>query len=536
MIRGILTIININASQRINGFLYFLKKIPGIKNLLKNINYSFLGFKKFTSIVGIIYNMIGGPISFGLIFGLGIYLPTTIEWVRGDTLNSIMLFILSFFFLSKFLWANLMNPDQESFILVKQMKMNPKVYAISQTIWDQTRGLFSKSLVLALVFKFALNKDPIYGALLGLSITMFTIFMEALHLYIFKKTGRSVNDFKKTSIALGVLGLVGTYALVMFTRIPEQLKLYENLTNPFLTLIFTILGIMGFIYLLNYDRYWDIINDANKLETFVFAKENMSDLNFQEVKLRDKDFNEKSLKENEAINKEGYDYLNHIFFKRHKRVVYKPMLIKTSITILIFLAIFIGDKFFIESFGKDTANEFIDGYSLFIIVIYALCNSTAIMKSLFYNCDRSLLRYGFYKRGDALLKMFSLRLKEILFYNMITVSILCLGLLQLILVYAPERIGQAFPMILSNLFLGVFFSVHYIFVYYILQPFTTDLKTKNPLYNIINFLVYIISYAFIGLGLSAGKMLPFILVFTILYVSMALALVYKKAPKTFRVK
>ncbi len=212
------------------------------------------------------------------------------------------------------------------------------------------------------------------------------------------------------------------------------------------------------------------------------------------------------------------------------------MLIKISITILIFLAIFIGDKFFIESFGKDTANELIDGYSLFIIVIYALCNSTAIMKSLFYNCDRSLLRYGFYKRGDSLLKMFSLRLKKILSTNMIMVSILCLGILQLILFYAPERIGQALPMIISTILLGVFFSVHYIFVYYILQPFTTDLKTKNPLYNIINFLVYIGSYFFIGLGLSAGIMLPFILVFTLVYVAMALVLVYKKAPKTFRVK
>lgn len=536
MIRGILTIININSSQKINGFLYFLKKIPGIKILLKNTNYSFIGFKKFTSIVGIIYSMIAGPIFFGLLFGLGIYLPTTLDWVKGDTLNSIMLFILSFFFLYKFLGAEMMDSDQESFIIVKQMKMNPKVYAISQILWNQARGLFSKSLVLALVFKFALNKEPVYGALLGLSITMFTIFMEALHLYIFKKTGRSVNEFKKTRVGLGVLGLVGTYFLVIFTRIPEQLKLYNILTNTYLTIILTILGIIGFIYLLNYDRYWDILNDANKVETFILVQENMSDINFQEVKLRDKDFNEKNLKENDSLDKEGYHYLNHIFFKRHKRVVYKPMIRKILIIILVFVGIFIGDKFFIDGFGKDTTNEIIDGYSLFIIVVYALCNSTAIMKSLFYNCDRSLLRYGFYKRGDSLLKMFSLRLKKILSSNMIMVSILCLGILQLILSYAPERIDQALPMIISTILLGVFFSVHYIFVYYILQPFTTDLKTKNPLYNIINFLVYIVSYFFIGLGLSAGKMLPFILIFTLVYVGMALVLVYKKAPKTFRVK
>ncbi|MGO1469372.1 MAG: hypothetical protein ACTHW2_05060 [Tissierella sp.] len=536
MIRAILTIININTSKSINGFLYYLKKIPGIKNLLKDINYSFIGFKKFLSIIGIISSIITGPLFFGLLFFAAIYLPANIEWVKADSLNALMFFIFSFFFLNQFIGSKMIEANQETFIVVKQMRMNPKVYAVSQTIWKNLRGLFSKALVFALFFKFILNKDSLFGVYLALSITMFDIFMDATHLYIFKKTGHSVNDFPKARFGLALLGIAGTYGIVMLTKLPEVLNLVSILTSTYLTIILSFLGILGFIYLLKYDRYWDIINNANKLETYKDFQESTQDINFQEVKLRDKDFDGENLKENENIDKEGYEYLNHIFFKRHKRVVYKPMIRKLLGILLVFLGIFIVDRFFVDGFGKTTTTELIDGFSLFIIIVYALCNSTAIMKSLFYNCDRSLLRYGFYKEGDALLRMFSLRLKKILFYNMIPITVLCLGLVQLIYFNLPERIGQAMPMIASTILLATFFSVHYIFVYYILQPFSTDLKIKNPLYNIINGLVYLVSYGFIGLGFSASQMLPYILGFTIIYVSLALLLVYKKAPKTFRVK
>lgn len=536
IIRAILTIINVNASQRINGILYYLKKLPLIKGLLKNINYSFIGFKKFLSIMSIIYNIIAGPIGFGLFFFVAIYLPTTSFLSGGDTLSTIMFFIFSFFFLYRLLGSELMEPNRETFILVKQMKMDPKVYSISQTLWKKSRALFSQSLVLALVFKFILNKDPINGLKIGIAVTMFTIFMEAVHLYIFKKTDFILNRFEKTRAGIMIAGLAATYAIIGLTSIPEYLNLFKLLINIYLTLILSLLGIIGFIYLLKYDRYWDILNEENKSWKFKEIQEATKDIKFQEVKLRDKDFDEKSLKENEASEKEGYDYLNYIFFKRHKRVVYKPMIRKALMVVAAFLIIFIVDKFFIEGFGADIANEFIDSYAIFVFIVYTICNATTIMKSLFYNCDRSLLRYGFYKKGDALLKMFFLRLRKILLSNMVPIFVLCIGIFQFIYFNAPERILQTIPMIVSTILLGILFSVHYIFIYYILQPFTTDLKTKNPLYNIINFLVYILAYLLIFLNWSAIKMLPYIVGVSIIYISMAIILVYKKAPKTFRVK
>lgn len=535
LVRSIFTIMNVKVSQRINGFLYFLKSIPGIKKLLVKVNYSLLGFKKFLSIISILYSLIAGPVVFALLFFLAIYLPSA-TFLKGDMLSNIVFFIVVFFYLYKIFGSELMEPSQEKFILVKQMKMNPRSFALSQIISGKTIDLFSKGLVLSLVFKFILGQEALAGLQIAIGITMSSIFLEAFHLYIYKHTGFIINKLDKFRFAIIFLGLIGTYVIVIFTRIPEILNLYRVLTFPLTSIIFIALGIIGLIYLYKYDRYWDVLNEENKLDTFMEIRGNVKDINFNEVKLKDKDFEGEELRENDGIEKEGYDYLNHIFFKRHKRVVYKPMLRKSWIIIVIFIAISVVNIFFVDDLGKNLAYVAIDSYSTLIFLLYMLCNSTRIIKSLFYNCDRSLLRYGFYKRGDALLKMFFLRLKKILFANMIPTIILCLGLVQLIYSYNPDRIVEAVPLVLSTLALGIFFSVHYLFIYYILQPFTTDLKTKSPLYNIINALVYFISYLFINAEISAIKLLPYIIVMVILYISMAIILVYKKAPKTFRVK
>jgi len=84
--------------------------------------------------------------------------------------------------------------------------------------------------------------------------------------------------------------------------------------------------------------------------------------------------------------------------------------------------------------------------------------------------------------------------------------------------------------------LSVFFSVHYLFMYYIFQPYTSSMEVKSPIFNIINGLVYLVSYMALQIKAPAQWMLPVIILMSILYVAVAVLFVYKKAPTTFRVK
>lgn len=73
-------------------------------------------------------------------------------------------------------------------------------------------------------------------------------------------------------------------------------------------------------------------------------------------------------------------------------------------------------------------------------------------------------------------------------------------------------------------------------MYYIFQPFTSSMQMKNPFYGLINFAVYFISYIIIQFPAPPALFLPIITGLLVLYTTIALFLVYRKAPQTFRIK
>ena len=89
---------------------------------------------------------------------------------------------------------------------------------------------------------------------------------------------------------------------------------------------------------------------------------------------------------------------------------------------------------------------------------------------------------------------------------------------------------------MAILSLGVFFATHSLGLYYIFQPYTSDLDTKNPMFKFLNIAMYAVCY-----GATQIKSTPTwfaLLVFgvTVVYSVVMLALVLRRAPNTFRVK
>ena len=95
MLKTLHQIYKINVSSRINSFLYFVKKLPILKNKLKNTNYSFLWFKKAIGFISIIYKMISTPIKSLIIFFLAIFLPST--FLDQESMNLTMATLIFFF-------------------------------------------------------------------------------------------------------------------------------------------------------------------------------------------------------------------------------------------------------------------------------------------------------------------------------------------------------------------------------------------------------------------------------------------------------
>ena len=84
--------------------------------------------------------------------------------------------------------------------------------------------------------------------------------------------------------------------------------------------------------------------------------------------------------------------------------------------------------------------------------------------------------------------------------------------------------------------LAVFFSVHHLFLYYVFQPYTAELDIKNPFYTLLNMVVYIACFVCLKLDSQPAGFAFIVLGATVLYTAVALVLIYRWAPKNFRVK
>lgn len=530
MLNTLLIIYKIGASTKINGLLYSLKKVPILGRKLKSTDYSLLKIKSIIGAISIPFGIVSTFIKSFLIFFVGMYLPSIL--IVGEKW-SIALSTLIFFlyYIARLANSHIMGSDLGKFIMIKQMGMDSRHYSIMTILSDELITLLINSIIFALF----LDLSPYTGHVVVLALTIFSfnLFSEALHLFLFKKYNFALSRHEN----LWIITLGTTYVAAYALALISPFNLFLNiLLSPILPIVTIALGILSGIYIYRYDDYTRAINLENNIESLGKKVDAVQNIHLTQVKLKDKDFKEKELNTSKFDNKEGFNYLNALFFDRHKRAVHRPMIVKSLIIIGVFLIYFIVSEFVSNDLGPMVANGFYVRFNLLVFAMYLFCNSERIIKSMFYNCDLSLLRYGFYKKGDALLKMFTLRLLRIVYSNIIPTSLLAIGIGFSIMYYTSIPFLDMIPIILLLYVLAMFFSVHYIFMYYIFQPFNTSMEMKNPFYGLINSFIYFVSYLLMQVPAPPKKFLPITMGLLVLYTIIAIVLVYKKAPKTFKIR
>ena len=169
--------------------------------------------------------------------------------------------------------------------------------------------------------------------------------------------------------------------------------------------------------------------------------------------------------------------------------------------------------------------------------MYFVNRGTGFTNVLFMNCDHSLLTYSFYKRPECILRLFRIRLWEIMKVNLLPAAVIGAGLA--LLLYLSG--GTAEPvnylvLIVSMLCISMFFSVHYLTIYYLLQPYNAGTEIKSGTYRIVVTVTYFFCYYLMRLKMSTFAFGLGTVIFCVAYCIIACALVYKLAPKTFRIR
>ena len=91
-------------------------------------------------------------------------------------------------------------------------------------------------------------------------------------------------------------------------------------------------------------------------------------------------------------------------------------------------------------------------------------------------------------------------------------------------------------LLISIVCMSIFFSVHYLTIYYLLQPYNAGTEIKSGTYQIVMSATYLICFGMMQVRMPIQTFGILCIVFCLLYFAVACVLIYRFAPKTFRLR
>lgn len=534
-----LLIERIKITKVFNGMVYGIRKIPIIGKHMGD-KYYFYDFKEIVNTFVPIFSIIWQFIKSILTFGFAIFISRTLLkflfeisdksplFFRGNfdlSLGAVLLTCTPFvFYITNMITSSMLTDNGNVFSdLSKNFNFFPNDLAHIFLYLQPFLIFIGRTLGFVIFGKIFANINPIYTFAFSLGLYFYNINMTCFWTKIYEKREKSF--FEDRPFLQIILILILDLAISL-------LVLIIKFDFKVLSLGFFFINIILFPftvkYFKNFKGYDKIIEKT--INVYKIAVKDAKNIQDGVVKIENKDINKK-----EKIKGEGFVYLNNLFFKRHKKHLLKPTLIKSGI----FLIIGIGGFLFASSLAIK-ANEV---YKILIyaipIISYILFKQDKILMAFYKNCDSSLLYYNFYREDKNLLKMFLLRLNSIFKLMLIPMGAMFtiyIGFAIKFLIKTDLNLLLPIFYILLN---AIFFTVLPLFQYYIIQPFDKEGKQKSVVLVIMNiFLYYIFIFGLPALATKIGeiKFMLIISIFMVAFVGFASFLIYKFAPKTFKIK
>ena len=518
MIDTLKTSFKIDTTYSINSFIYLLKKTPIFKDLIVGDSiYKNNTIKSIIRIFVIIFSLLKN-ILFRVLYILIIYIIS--HYINEK--NTINTFIHIYFILTilgMFINNKLLNTSTKKYFSIILFNIDAKKYLKS--------NLYSN-----LIFSFIINFIVIFfitnikiALILSILSILSRIIGEALNIWFYKKKNKLLINNLIISIPIIII-------LSLLCLLPKINILIDHKYILLITIVFIPIAVLSYIYINKIKDYKLIYKKLNTINK-VMNKEDNKLFSSGNTKLSSKDIEIDSKK---LKNKKGYDLFNRIFFERHKSILLSSAI---KYTIVISILIIIGVFLILNSLNisKYINNFILTKLSWAVIVMYFINRGAILTQAMFYNCDHAMLTYNFYREPKIILNLFKKRLLTIVKINIIPAIIISIGLvLMLYLSGGTTNIINYISIPILILSLSVFFSTHYLVIYYLLQPYNKDMKIKSVTYMIISILTYFVSYRLSGLVVSSLIFSMIGVLLSCIYIIVSLILVYNYAPRTFKIR
>lgn len=507
-------------AYRVNSILYSLKQLPIIKRILPEKLYGVRGLK-------ILGNIISAILEFIMIFlGKFLYIAFMIAAMLGIyQTNSAATFLHIFFFLT--ICGGLMNtylfdPTKDKYYAMFLMNMDAKEYTISNYLYQMIKVLIG-FLPFTCFYGMSVGLPLWIMILCPIFVMMVKTFINSLSLIDFKRTKKVKNENLPTSVVwiLLLVLLVCAYALP-----------YISIVMP--TWLFLIffglslgLGIFGFYQIFHFPYYRFLYKQLLTNAPLVIDQTSIR---------RDASLSQIELDTSLNSTKEGFSYFHELFVKRHRKILTKA--IKKQTIVLVGIAIVMSFLVKVNASVASTTNHLMLVFlPYFVFIMYMLNRGTTLTQAMFMNCDHAMLSYRIYRKPNVILGLFKERLKALIGLNLIPATVIGFTLaLLLFLSGGTSNVYNYFVLFFSILAMSVFFSVHYLVMYYLLQPYNVHTEMKSSTYSVVQGVTYFVCYYMMQLRLPTFYFGLSVTAFCILYSLLSLWFAYRLAPKTFKLR
>lgn len=511
-------------TYRVNSIIYSIKQLPLIRKILPDSLYKNIGLKTLGNIISIIIEICN------IFLGKFIYILAMIVGMlgiaktgRADAFIHIFTFLT---LIGALLNTYMFNPTKDKYYAMVLMNMDAKKYTLSNYYYSMIKILIG-----------FLPVTLIFGIISGLSIltcflmpvfviTLKTLFNTYL-LWDYKKTGNARNENLPTKVLWSLVGIF----LILAYGLPFIGIAINQTIFLIISVISIILGIFSFRYIIGFNEYKEMYKSLLTQSNVYMVQNQRNSQVIQDASLK-----QIELDKSDSSNKEGFAYFHDIFVKRHKKILTKSAKKTAIITLFVFIAIILVLQLYPEMKAK-TNKVTLMYLPYFVFIMYIINRGTVVTQAMFMNCDHSMLTYRFYKTPKVILSLFKERLKTLIKINLLPAIIIAIALPLILYITGgtnnPLNYGILFTSIIA---MSIFFSVHYLVLYYLLQPYNVNIEMKSSTYTAAQTITYFICYAMLQIEIPTYLFGISTIIFSILYCIISLILVYKYAPKTFKLR
>lgn len=541
MYNSLKSMMKLKTDLWVNAFIFYFMKLWIIGKLMPDTMYSNYTLKKSLSVIAVIIRQIisflGKPFYLFFFVALPInIIPNKFPQFAGQEFH-LMVHIL--FFLNCFIGSfgdNLIfTVTRDKITLIKYMHMNARNY-IQGALAFKYIPHFIYYLPSLILFTLYYGVSVWKTILLWFMLMAFQMMGEAVQLFIFDRTGKVLTRSLLYVWSIIGLGLTAAYLPLIMGW---TWRITNLIFHPMIAAISLILGAYSLYYItVGYRGYEKKLPRSIDLNYLLSSVLNASaGAAFKEVEMKDSVLALSETVQMKYSHLKGYSYINALFFARHKQQLVKPIYYRLLIIAAIFLAGIVMYYTKHDIAVKISENMTTSLLPASVFLMYFMTVADKSCRAMFYNCDKDMLHYAYYRIPQTILKNFKVRLIKISQFNLLIGGAVCLAAILFCLICGTYIISiDMLLFCFTILLLSILFTTHHLCMYYIFQPYSESLKIKNPFFQVVNSIMYFLCFLCLEIEVGSKIFTISVLSFTIIYILSALFLVYYRAPKSFRVK